>query len=59
MMSEKQISVKEVSEIIGGIFSDYTEQFDKMTFSEIAIVENILIKIQWAFDKKIEELEND
>lgn len=54
-MSEKQISVKEVSEIIGGIFSDYTEQFDKMTFSEIAIVENILIKIQWAFDKKFEE----
>lgn len=58
-MSEKQISVKEVSELIGGIFSDYTAQFDKMTFSEIAIVENILIKIQWAFDKKFEELENE
>lgn len=58
-MSEKQISVKEVSEIIGGIFSDYTEQFDKMSFSEIAIVENVLIKLQWAFDKKFEELENE
>lgn len=58
-MSEKQISGKEVSEIIGNIFSDYTEQFDKMTFSEIAIVENILIKIQWAFDKKFEEVNNE
>lgn len=54
-MSEKQISGKEVSKIIGNIFSDYVNQFDKMTFSERAIVENILIKLQWAFDKKFEE----
>ena len=54
-MSEKQISGKEVSEIIGRIFSDYVDQFDKMTFSEKAIVENVLIKLQWAFDKKFEE----
>ena len=54
-MSEKQISGKEVSEIIGSIFSDYVDQFDKMTFSEKAIVENVLIKLQWAFDKKFEE----
>lgn len=58
-MSEKQISVKEVNEIIGNIFSDYTTKFDKMTFSEIAIVENILIKIQWAFDKKFKELNDE
>ena len=54
-MSEKQISGKEVGEIIGRIFSDYVDQFDKMTFSERAIVENVLIKLQWAFDKKFEE----
>lgn len=54
-MSEKQISSKEVSEIIGNIFSDYVDQFDKMTFSEKAIIENVLIKLQWAFDKKFEE----
>ena len=59
MMSDKQISVKEVSEIIGGIFSEYIDKFDKMSFSEIAIVENVLIKMQWAFDKKFEELENE
>ena len=54
-MSEGYISAKEVSEIIEGVFSDYTEPFDKMTFSEKAIVENVLIKLQWAFDKKFEE----
>ena len=54
-MSEEYISVKEVSEIIGSVFSDYAEQFDIMTFSEKAIVENVLIKLQWAFDKKFEE----
>lgn len=54
-MSEKQISVKEVNDIIGGIFSEYIDKFDKMSFSEIAIVENVLIKLQWAFDKKFEE----
>ena len=51
-MSEKQISVKEVNEIIEDIFSEYSDKFDKMTFSEIAIVENVLIKLQYAFDKK-------
>ena len=54
-MSEKQISVKEVNEIIEGIFSEYIDKFDKMSFSEIAIVENVLIKLQWEFDKKFEE----
>ena len=58
-MNEKQISAEEVYEIIGGIFSDYTDQSDKMSFSEIAIVENVLIKLQWAFDKKFGELENE
>ena len=51
-MSEKQISAKEVNEIIEGIFSEYNDTFDKMTFSEIAIVENVLIKLQWAFYTK-------
>lgn len=59
MRSEEQISVKEVNEIIGNIFSEYTDKFDKMSFSEIAIIENILIKIQWAFDKKFRELEDE
>ena len=59
MMSAETISVKEVNEIIGNIFSEYTDKFDKMSFSEIAIVENILIKIQWAFDKKFRELEDE
>ena len=56
-MSEKKISEKEVSEIVGGIFSEYIDKFDKMSFSEIAIVENVLIKLQWAFDKKFGELD--
>ena len=55
-LSEKQISVKEVNEIIEGIFSEYVDKFDKMSFSEIAIVENVLIKLQWALDKKFGEL---
>ena len=59
MMSEKQLSVKEVNEIIGGIFSEYIDKFDKMSFSEIAIVENVLIKLQWAFDKKFGELNDE
>lgn len=58
-MSKKQISVKEINEIIGNIFSEYIDKSDKMTFSETAIVENILIKIQWAFDKKFEELNDE
>lgn len=58
-MSEKQISVKEINEIIGGIFSDYNDKYDKMSFSEIAIVENVLIKLQYAFDKKFGELNDE
>lgn len=58
-MSEKKISEKEVSEIIGSIFSEYDDKFDTMTFSEIAIVENVLIKLQWAFDKKFGELNDE
>jgi len=48
----RKISEEEVNEIIGGTFSEYNDKFDKMTFSEIAIVENVLIKLQYAFDKK-------
>lgn len=51
-MNDKQITVKEVNDIIGDIFSEYVDKYDKMSFSEIAIVENVLIKLQWAFDKK-------
>lgn len=54
-MSDKQILTKEVSEIIRRVFEDYVTQFDEMTFSERAIVENVLIKLQWAFDKKFDE----
>lgn len=58
-MSEKQISVKEVNEIIEGILLEYSDMFDRMSFSEIAIVENVLIKLQWALDKKFGELNNE
>lgn len=58
-MSEKQLSAKEVTEIIEGIFSEYIDKFDKMSFSEIAIVENVLIKLQYAFDTKFGELNNE
>lgn len=54
-MNNKQITVKEVNNIIEDIFSDYINKYDKMTFSEIAIVENILIKLQYALDKKYGE----
>ena len=57
-MSEKQISVKEVNDIIRSISSEYTDRVDRMSFSEIAIIENVLIKLQWAFDKKFKELNN-
>ena len=51
-MNNKQITVKEVNNIIEDIFSDYINKYDKMSFSEIAIVENVLIKLQYALDKK-------
>ena len=51
-MNNKQITVKEVNNIIGDVFSEYIDKYDKMSFSEIAIVENILIKLQYALDKK-------
>lgn len=51
-MNDKQITVNEVNNIIEDIFSDYINKYDKMSFSEIAIVENILIKLQYALDKK-------
>lgn len=54
-MNDKQITVNEVNNIIEDIFSDYINKYDKMFFSEIAIVENILIKLQYAFDKKYGE----
>ena len=54
-MNEKQITVKEVNNIIEDIFSEYINKYDKMSFSEIAIVENILIKLQYALDKKYGE----
>ena len=59
MMSEKKISEKEVGEIIGSIFSEYADKFDTMTFSEIAIIENVLIKLQWAFDTKFRKLNDE
>lgn len=53
LMNDEQITVKEVNDIIGDIFSEYVDKYDKMSFSEIAIVEDVLIKLQqWAFDKK-------
>lgn len=58
-MNEKQISIQEVNEIIGGIFSEYNDKYDKMSFSESVIVENVLIKVQWAFDKKFRELNDE
>lgn len=51
-MNDKKITVKEVNNIIEDIFSEYVDKFDKMSFSEIAIVENVLIKLQYALDKK-------
>jgi len=57
MMSDKCLSVEEITKIIGNVFSDYAVQFDDMSFSEKAIVENVLIKLQWAFNTKFEELE--
>ena len=56
-MSDKCLSVEEITKIIGNVFSDYAVQFDDMSFSEKAIVENVLIKLQWAFNTKFEELE--
>lgn len=54
-MNNKQITVNEVNNIIEDIFSEYIDKYDKMSFSEIAIVENILIKLQYALDKKYGE----
>lgn len=51
-MSNKRIPINEVTKIIADVFSEYNDKYDKMSFSEIAIVENVLIKIQWALDKK-------
>ena len=59
MMSEKCLSAEEITKIIGNVFSDYAVQFDDMSFSEKAIVENVLIKLQWAFDTKFKELEDE
>lgn len=56
-MSEKCLSAEEITKIIGNVFSDYAVHFDDMSFSEKAIVENVLIKLQWAFNTKFEELE--
>ena len=59
MISKKGLSVEEITKIIGNVFSDYAVQFDDMSFSEKAIVENVLIKLQWAFDTKFKELEDE
>ena len=59
MMSKKSLSVEEITKIIGNVFSDYAVHFDDMSFSEKAIVENVLIKLQWAFDTKFKELEDE
>ena len=58
-MSEKCLSAEEITKIIGNVFSDYAEYSDDMSFSEKAIVENVLIKLQWAFDTKFKELEDE
>ena len=58
-MSEKQIPINEVNKIIADVFSEYSDKYDKMSFSEIAIVENVLIKLQWAFDTKFRKLNDD
>ena len=58
-MSDKQIPINEVNKIIADVFSEYSDKFDKMSFSEIAIVENVLIKLQWAFDTKFRELNDE
>ena len=58
-MSNKQIPINEVNKIIADVFSEYIDKYDKMSFSEIAIVENVLIKLQWAFDTKFRELNDE
>ncbi len=57
MMSEKCLSAEEIRRTIGNVFSDYDVHLKDMSFSEKAIVENVLIKLQLAFNTKFEELE--
>lgn len=55
-MTDKRFTQQEVHDILEKILKEYIQHFvnDKMTFSEFAIIENLVIKIQMGL-KEFEE----
>lgn len=54
MTNKDQISITELQEIIQTIFTDYIAHYqaNKMTFTEFAIIENILVKLDLELSKR-------
>ena len=56
-MTDKQITEKQAHKIITDVFEDYTTMYanNRMDFRELAIIENILIKLQLKFREVFED----
>lgn len=54
MTNKDQISIEELQEIIQTIFTDYITHYqaNKMTFTEFAIIENILVKLDLELSRR-------
>ena len=55
-MTEKMFTEREISDVMEEVIREYIQHFvdGRMTFSEFAIIENLVIKIQNGF-KELEE----
>ena len=58
-ITEKKLSKTEIEEILSPIFKDYFRHYTAklMSFHEFAIIENLMMKIQWKLTEKFEEEE--
>lgn len=55
-MTEKQFTEKEISNAIEEVIKDYVILFqnDKMNYTEFALIENVVIKLQGKFRELVE-----
>lgn len=60
-MTEKTFTQEEINEITNKIFLDYWKLFvsDKMDFKDIALIENVINRVQYALNDTIPNLKTD
>lgn len=52
-MTEKQFTIEQINEKTNKVYLSYFEHYqaNKMSFAEITLIENVILKIQLLFDE--------